>query len=274
MTIEQKIQYLTKKPNNPKARYTDEELSWLINHIGDPDAKIRDELVCNTFGSGFFEEKFTREQVRFLFENVQKRNLLFYNISKNISYSSLTRSFTCLLLELLIQTNGNQASKYFQILSLSEEQFIFKGLIKYLEEEHDYSGYDEKYGWIHAIAHCSDALEVSVVQTSFNLDLINELLSATHKLFCQINKKFIDEEEYHLADVFIAGLQNNKLSSTNLIKWFNSFNFNPESSSQIEFHRFGNLKSFAEDIYVKLNTANLLDSDLKKYIEKEFSQMY
>ena len=72
MTIEQKIQYLTKKLNNPKARYTDEELSWLINHIGDPDAKIRDELVCNTFGSGFFEEKFTREQVRFLFENVQK----------------------------------------------------------------------------------------------------------------------------------------------------------------------------------------------------------
>ena len=89
-----------------------------------------------------------------------------------------------------------------------------------------------------------------------------------------IGEKFIDEEEYHLADVFIAGLQNNKLSSTDLIKWFNSFNFNPESSSQIEFHRFGNLKSFAEDIYVKLNTANLLDGDLKKYIEKEFSQMY
>ena len=56
MTIEQKIQYLTKKLNNPKARYTDEELSWLINHIGDPDAKIRDELVCNTFGSGFLKK--------------------------------------------------------------------------------------------------------------------------------------------------------------------------------------------------------------------------
>ena len=74
--------------------------------------------------------------------------------------------------------------------------------------------------------------------------------------------------KYHLADVFIAGLQNNKLSSTNLIKWFNSFNFNPESSSQIEFHRFGNLKSFAEDIYVKLNTDNLLNNKLANLEEK------
>lgn len=264
---------LNQKLNTPKSEYSDDEINWLIKHIGDPNSNIRDALVCNTFGSGFFEEKFTREQAQFLFNNVEQKNLLFYQISK-ASSATLTRSFTCLLLQLIIQTNGDKDSKYFKMLNSSEEQFIVNSLVEYLGKEHDYTGFDGKYGWVHAVAHCSDALEACVKQGLFNQDLTQKLLVSSNHLFCQVNKRFVDEEEYHLADVFLACMKQTELNNNDLLEWFASFDFDTESSNRVEFYRFGNLKAFAEDIYTKLNTINLLDNNLKKYIEKEFSQKY
>lgn len=178
----------------------------------------------------------------------------------------LTRSFTCLLLQLIIQTNGDKDSKYFKILDSSEGQFVVNSLVEYLQQEYDYTGFDRKYGWVHAIAHFSDALEVCVKQGLFNQDLTQKLLVSSHHLFCQVNKRFVDEEEYHLADVFVVCVKQNELNNNDLLEWFTSFDFNPESSDRVEFYRFGNLKSFAEDIYTKLNTINLLDDNLKKFI--------
>lgn len=264
---------INQKLNIPKSEYSDDEINWLIEHIGDPDSNIRDALVCNTFGSGFFEEKFTREQARFLFETVKQKNLLFYQISEALP-ATLTRSFTCLLLQLIIQTNGDKDSKYFKILDSSDEQFVVNSLVEYLNQEHNYTGFDGKYGWVHAVAHCSDALEACVKQGLFNQDLTHKLLVSSNHLFRQVNKRFVDEEEYHLADVFLACMKQNGLNNSDLLEWFASFDFDPESSDQVEFYRFGNLKSFAEDIYTKLNAINLLDDNLKKYIEKEFSQKY
>lgn len=264
---------LKQKLNTSNAKYTNVEVNWLIEHIGDTDSNIRDTLVCNTFSNGFFEEKFTREQAHFLFETAKQNNLLFYQISNSLP-ATLTRSFTCLLLQLIIQTNDDKDSKYFRILDSSEEQFIVNSLVEYLGQEHDYTGFDRKYGWVHAIAHCSDALEVCVKQGLFNQDLTHKLLVSSNHLFCQVNKRFVDEEEYHLADVFLACMKQNELNDSDLLEWFASFDFDPESSNRVEFYRFSNLKSFAEDIYTKLNAINLLDNNVKKYIEEEFSQKY
>lgn len=267
------IDILTKKLDNPNSKYNDKEIKWLISHVGDPDSDIRDALVCNTFGSSFFEEKFTREQAKHLFETVQQKNLLFYQIPKKLPYT-LTRSFICLLLELIILVNGKSDSKYYQILCTKDELATFDSLIKYLELENDYTGYSNKYGWVHSVAHCSDALEICIKQNSFDQKLATRLLMASQNMFLHVNKRFIDEEEYHLADVFIAGIKRSKFSSNDLIQWFDLFDFNLESLNRIDFYRFCNLKSFAEDIYVKLNTDNLLNNKLAKYIEEKFSQKY
>lgn len=267
------VDILNKKLDNPNSKYSDQEISWLISHIGDPASNIRDGLVCNTFGSGFFEEKFSREQAKYLFEVTKEEKLLFYQMPNELPYT-LTRSFTCLLLELIALVNNKKDSKYYQVLSLEDELTIFDSLIKYLESEKDYTGYSNKYGWVHAIAHCSDALEICIQQESFNKNLVKKLLIASQQLFLQVTKRFVDEEEYHLSDVFIAGIKNNKLNSDDLVNWFDSFDINPESSNHTKFYQFGNLKSFAEDVYVKMNTANLLNNNLAKYIEEEFSQKY
>lgn len=66
------IQILKQKLNDSNASFSDKEVSWLLDNIGNPDSVIRDNLVCNIFGNGFFEEKFTKQQVRFLIDQISR----------------------------------------------------------------------------------------------------------------------------------------------------------------------------------------------------------
>ena len=47
-----KIQELKDKLTESTPIYTNEEINWMLNHIGDPDSLIRDSLVCNSLGKG------------------------------------------------------------------------------------------------------------------------------------------------------------------------------------------------------------------------------
>ena len=122
------LKILKQKLNNSNAQYLDEEVNWLLENIGNSKSEIRDDLVCNSLGAGFFEEKFTNKQVLFLINQLEERNLLFYRIQEN-GEATLTRSFTCLLWDLIIRTNNDKKSQYYQILDKNKEKQIFKNLI-------------------------------------------------------------------------------------------------------------------------------------------------
>lgn len=255
------------------AKYSDNEVLWLINHIGDPSSEIRDDLVCNSLGNAIFDRKFTRQHVQFLSQVAIKRNLLFYRIEE-AGEATLTRTFTCLLWNLIFLVTEDRNSEYFQVLSKKDEQKVINDLIIYLKTEHDFTGYSEKYGWVHAIAHCSDALEAAIKLDAFNNEQVDSFLEATLDMFNKVDKRFIDEEEYLLADVFINGFKIGKISQKKFRNWIRKFTLNPESRDTLEFHRFLNLKSFLEDIYVKLNNLNILNDELRKVIEKDFMTVY
>lgn len=271
--MDAQIKILQQKLNDSTENYTDAEVEWLFNHIGDPISSIRDNLVCNSFGSGLLENRFSIKQVCFLVNQLENENPLFYQINKQGQYT-LIRSFSCLLWDLIIQVNNNQKSKYFKLLSSNEEKRILIDLIKYLSSETDFTGFSDKYGWVHAVAHCSDALADGINSKGFDIEFTPELLSSVFKMLHNVNKRFIDGEEYRLADVFVELFRNKKISAILFINWINEFDFDPYSSNLIEFYQFNNLKSLLENIYIKLDTLSLLNSDLKQFIQENFSKEY
>lgn len=264
------IQKLKDKLNESNPIYTNEEINWMFNHIGDPDSLIRDSLVCNSLGKGFLEEKFSLNQAHFLIEKVKTKNTLFYKIDE-IGIPTLTRSFTCLFWDLIIKVNNDPESEYFKILTNSEEKELFKNLLVYLAKESDFTGFSKKYGWFHAVAHCADAVADGMKSDNFGSETVSLFLSSTYKLLNRVDRRFIDGEEYRLADAFIEGFKNQKISNEDFIDWIKSFDFNPYATNLIEFYRFNNLKSLVENIYIKLNALFLLNTDVKDYIEKHFS---
>lgn len=104
--------------------------------------------------------------------------------------------------------------------------------------------------------------------------MVEKFLLAVREMLNNIDKRFIDGEEYRLADVFINCFKVNKISSSSFINWIKSITFDPYSGDLLEYYKFNNLKSMLEDIYVKLNSYSLLDSNLKKIVEKDFISKY
>ncbi|MDE7049539.1 MAG: DUF2785 domain-containing protein [Lactobacillus sp.] len=267
------LEILKQKLNNSQALYSDEETNWLLDNIGDSKSEIRDDLVCNSLGAGFLEEKFTERQILFLIEQLRRKNLLFYCI-KESREATLTRSFTCLLWDLIIRTNNDRKSRYYQVLNKNEERQIFEDLIKYLENEHDFTGFSPKYGWVHAVAHCSDALSDSILCDNFDQKMVADFLLAVKEMLDKVDRRFIDGEEYRLADVFVNGFKANKINSGSFVNWIKAFTFAPYSDELLEYYRFNNLKSLLQDIYVKLNSISLLDPSVKEIVEKKFNSEY
>lgn len=271
MNNQEIIEKLEKKLKVANADYDHQEIQFLIDNIGNPNPQIRDDLVCSLLGKAFFNNEFTVDQTQYLVHEALENNLLFYHMDES-GAATLTRSFTALLLQLAITTNVQADSRYFAFLSLKTCQQIYGKLIKCLRVEHDYTGFSKKYGWVHAIAHVSDALEACIRQDAFDEEYVQAFMLAAAKCLKQADRRFTAGEEHRLANVFIAGFKKQKISSVSLILW--SENFRWDLNNPIEYLQFCNVKSLMEDIYIKLNKAQLLEADLKQYIEQNFVEVY
>ena len=59
-------QELLRKITGEKPSYHQEEIQWLLDHLGDPSPEIRDDLVFTSFARGIQEELFTKEEFQFI----------------------------------------------------------------------------------------------------------------------------------------------------------------------------------------------------------------
>lgn len=71
--------------------YSQKELGWLLDHVGDSDASIRDDLVYASFCHALLDGLVKTVDFVWLADQVIKRNLLFYKIEE-VGQTTLTRS--------------------------------------------------------------------------------------------------------------------------------------------------------------------------------------
>ena len=89
-------QKLLRKIAEEKPSYHEEEIQWLLDHLGDPSPEISDDLVFTNFARGIQEELFTQEQFHFIAEVVSSDGGLDKEIDK-VGLSTLERSFRALV---------------------------------------------------------------------------------------------------------------------------------------------------------------------------------
>ena len=106
-------QELLRKIAEEKPSYHDEEIQWLLDHLGDPSSEIRDDLVFTSFARGIQEELFTQEQFHFIAEVVSSDGGLDKEIDK-IGLSTLERSFRALIYANLLSADADQQSIFYQ----------------------------------------------------------------------------------------------------------------------------------------------------------------
>lgn len=86
---------------------------------------------------------------RYLLRNLLTENFLFKGIEKGVSDETCARSFSLLVINLIIASDTD-----FE-LNLSK---VYEALKLYIEKETDFRDFDRNLGWIHTAAHFSDLL--------------------------------------------------------------------------------------------------------------------
>ena len=194
-------QELLRKIAEEKPSYHQEELQWLLEHLGDPNPDIRDELVFTSLARGIQEELFTQEQFQFIATRIVSDDGLDKEIDKT-GTSTLERSFRALIYANLLSADGNEHSLFYQVLQTDIRNTMLDQGLHYLSKEQDTTGFSSQYGWVHAFAHGADLLTEVVCHPDFSASRIYEVFEILGPMFKRISIRFMDDEEWRLARCF------------------------------------------------------------------------
>ena len=262
MLEQEMISQLKIKQGNNTA-LTQEELEWLWENIGNPNPEIRDDLVFNLFGQFIFEQLITREQLRWLIEKMNVTNSLEFRIEETGSVTAC-RSFSALVMGMILQVDGDQTSGYDSCLTTSERTTWMQNGIRYLTREQDRTGYDEKLGWVHAFAHGADLLGTIISHPKCTQEYVVEALEVISDIFQKSQQPFIDEEEKRLGLAIFFGIESGNLSQKLLCEWMKKQRFEELDGSRENYYRLAMYKSFLATIYFRMESLNLWESSLKE----------
>ena len=256
-------QELLRKIAEEKPSYHQEEIQWLLDHLGDSSPEIRDDLVFTSFAIGIQEELFTHEQFYFIAEEILSDGGLYKEIDK-VGLSTLERSFRALIYANLLSADANQQSVFYQGLQSEIRNVLLNQGLYYLSKEKDTTGFSSQYGWVHAFAHGADLLTEVVCHPDFPKNRVHEVFDILGQLFKRISIRFIDDEDWRLARVLYEPILQGKVEQATLASWIKSLDFPIEERE--DFYKFSNFRSCLLEVYVQLDQRNNLQDDLKKAI--------
>ena len=257
-------QKLLRKIVEEKPSYHQEEIQWLLDHLGDSSPEIRDDLVFTSFARGIQEELFTQEQFQFIAARIVSDDGLDKEIDK-IETSTLERSFRALIYANLLSADGNEHSIFYQVLQTDIRNMMLDQGLHYLSKEKDTTGFSSQYGWVHAFAHGADLLTEVVCHPDFPKNRVHEVFDILGQLFKRILIRFTDDEDWRLARVIYEPILQGKLEQEQVASWIETVDFPIEERE--DFYKFSNFRSCLLEVYVQLDQRNSLQDDLKEAIQ-------
>ncbi|HFI0501254.1 TPA: DUF2785 domain-containing protein [Streptococcus suis] len=240
--------------------YTNQEISWLLENIGHPDPTIRDELVYASFCHICLNGLITREQAQELLQYSQDTKPF------SLEAPTLKRSFTCLLYCLLLSVDNDSESIYHAFLNDENRELLFQQALDYLAIENDWSGYDEKLGWIHTAAHGADFLLAASFHTKFPVQKSKEVWQTIVTCLTKQSKVFSAGEEIRLAQIPVYLLLNEKVTSQEMTEWISELDF--PNQEPLDYFRWLNLQHFLSSLYFQLKSQQALTTDILEAIER------
>ncbi|KFN15794.1 MULTISPECIES: DUF2785 domain-containing protein [Bacillus] len=160
--------------------------SHMIQNIGTTDSYVRDQLIYKCFAHFIQNEFLPHDQLETLLTTCLSNNYLYREIASPNTDGVFTRSYTTLLISLIIQFDNSHS-----FLLQETVQKVKEKLITYMNLEIDYRGYVQDKGWAHSIAHASDVFNELVHNPHITCSCYEEIAH------CILNKIFIYSTVYH-----------------------------------------------------------------------------
>ncbi len=222
----------------------------MMQHIGTTDAELRDGLITAAFYYWILDRVlFEPEQMRELLKLTLDDQHLFYRIGEKETDSVFTRTFSMLMLPLLLIVHRDKQP----YLSQEEVLGVKTAVLRYLQEEKDIRGYVPGLGWAHAIAHAADALDDIVQCDEIDADDLRQILESMRAAMCRHERPYTHEEDERMITAVLATYKRNLLTASEWEDWIRSFT---EHAQQLDRspknYQKLNAKNFLRSLYFRL----------------------
>jgi len=249
--------------------------SKMLQYIGVPDGYLRDKLICTTFYHLIINDHITHRHLQKLLSQSISEQYLFYKINTDDTDAVFTRSFTTLLIALII----NADTKH-NFLSQSDILDVKDKLMLYMNQEHDFRGYVNDRGWAHSIAHVSDTFDELVQNPKLDTSYYPEILQVLLEKINVHTMYYKYEEDERIITPIIAMLKNG-LVEKELISALHSLVNQlqvqkPELPIEPYEALYGNIKSFLRSLFFRLRTLSICketENEVENLL-KELRQYY
>ncbi|MGT2911431.1 DUF2785 domain-containing protein [Streptococcus cameli] len=248
--------------------YSRQELDWLLPHIGDEAASIRDDLVYASFAHALLGNRLTQDDFLYLAHFLVDKDYLFYRLPEQ-GKATLVRSFTALLLALILDVDARKESDYFQLLSPTTRQRIFEGSMLYLDKETDTRGWDETVGWVHAIAHGAELLLYASMHPDFPASTHQKVWGVLSSCINRQETAFQAGEEKRLALVAAQEILSGRLSQKEAAHHITNWPSNDQSVQ--DYFAALNKDHFLTSLYFFLKKEGQLQAELAHAIEESWT---
>lgn len=194
----------------------------MLPHVGAVDSELRDDLIYTCLATWMLDERelFTEEQYKEILAVALDDMHLFYRLGEKDTDSVFTRTFSMLLLPLILIAHRRRP-----FLSRDELLHVKERVQSYLAQEQDFRGFvvEGDKGWAHAVAHAADALDDLARCKEMNATDLRDILQVIREKVANPHLVYTFEEDERLAIPVIACLERKMLKEADVKEWLNSF---------------------------------------------------
>ncbi|WP_330948777.1 DUF2785 domain-containing protein [Virgibacillus sp. MG-45] len=234
-------------------------LANMVMEIGSPDAELRDGLIYPLFCKLILDDFLSTAQMQQLLRVCLDKDHLFYRIGERDTDSVFTRSFSALVLAVLLHKDKNA-----RFLPDEDALTAIKQSVTYLEQEVDTRGFVPEKGWAHSIAHGADYLDEAIRHPLFPLEQADQFLQAiTTCLFKDC--MYTDEEDERLLFAVDACVDKQATEET-MMNWITTLCAKTDAllaEATDNYHTRINIFSFLKSLYFRLTYLDALPAGRK-----------
>lgn len=224
-----------------------ELVQMMLDEIGSLDAELRDDLIYSSFSQLIVGGQLDEELLRSVMNQVIDERHLFYKIQKNDPEAVFTRTFSILIVAVLIYYHREHP-----LFDTSEMDGIYRAVINYAKQEQDLRGWEDDYGWAHSTAHTADALDELALCSEIGRKELLEILEIVKSKITVGRYVYIHEEDERLITAVMNIMARDEISETDILDWTASFENLEQPEERIKQYALKvNVKNFLRSFYFR-----------------------
>ncbi|RLQ97465.1 DUF2785 domain-containing protein [Falsibacillus albus] len=235
-----------------------EAVKLVMGSLSSPDGELRDDLGYTILFKWLIEQKLLNgTELKNLLEQAQSSKMLYFEIGEIESDSVFLRSFSSLLIALILHRDNEE-----NLLGEEDFQGLLCQLTKYCSLERDFRSFVDGKGWAHAPAHISDALDECVKSRFAGLEECIVILNSIKNMLGNAPAVFDAEEDERMAIPVIGMIVQKKVKVGILVDWLHELEVDKASSvDAANLKKRINIKHFIRCLYMRLKEKSLMDQE-------------